>query len=200
MISFDTMGAGVCSALAQLAPVFMVLLVAERVVFTTGEDDDTVDDLLDNDEFWLGTGRIVVDLLLAAMCAFLTISALIGIEEVGFVGGYAAAMWVITFALIGLVILRWLFLATPLSTVFTGYLRAQARMMFNTAEGLRDGLIEVPALLAAFPRDLVALFADFARAFVQLAGAVVSVGTAGREPNHVAVTKRRRRRRRGPVR
>lgn len=179
MISLDSMGAGVCGALAQLAPVFMVLLVAERVVFTT-DGDETLEDLIDDDEVWLGAGRLVVDLLLAGLCAFLTIGALIGIEAEGYTGPFAETMWNLTFALIALVILRWLFLATPLSAVFTGIARAQAKAAFAFAEGVTNGA--------------VAFLADAINAAVQFVFGVISLGTAGRNNSSIEALRRRRRR------
>ena len=192
------MGAGVCAALAQLAPVFMVLLVAERVVFAVDEED-TFEDMIENDEAWLAAGRIAVDLILAGLSAFLTISALVGIEAGGYTGEFANWMWVMTFGLIGLVILRWLFLATPFSALFTRYMRGQAKFLLDVGEGIADGLVEVPRALAVVPREVLATLADVGRGFLQFFAGLLSVGTAGRAPLTQVQRRRHERGGRGDV-
>ncbi|MGN7977401.1 hypothetical protein ACTJJ4_07485 [Microbacterium sp. 22195] len=197
MTSLDAMNADVCTALSQLAPVFMVLLVAERVVFKRSGDEDA----LESDSFWLGIAQITVDLLLAALSAFITISALLGIQAKGYEGTFANVLWTTTITLILLVILRWLFLATPLSSAFTQVVRSQARAALALQEGLVEGAVEFPSALAralaTLPYDVAANVVRIVEGIGQFFVGVVSIGTAGRSSQDVS-WQRRRRRSRGP--
>jgi len=180
------MNPDVCAAIAQVAPVFMVLLVAERVVFTA---EDSSEPGTRMNAAAMALGRVLVDLALALLGAALTMSSFIGIEEGGLFGDRAETMWILTFLLITAVLARWLLLSTPLSLIFEWTARGLTEFLNLSGEALAR-------VLTGFPLAVSRVIFDLAEGLAQFVLGVASIGTLGRSTNRL--TARRRRRHRGP--
>lgn len=103
------MSAATCASLAQIMPVFVVALIAERIAFrrTPGAPEYTRNRLT-------VMLRILIDLALALALLAVTALALIGVELDGLYGRAADAAWIGAGLLATLIVYRWLLLSTPL--------------------------------------------------------------------------------------
>lgn len=139
MLEFPTTAsAATCAAFAQILPVFMVALVAERVARSKEPADSSA-----RARLRLATlVRILFDLMLTAVLLFLTFAALDGIESDGVDGEHAALLWGGTF-IIGLAILyRWLLLSTPILSLLTELGEAWARVVTRALDWLLSAVPE----------------------------------------------------------
>lgn len=128
----DTASTATCAAIAQILPVFMVALVAERIAKL--REPVTARKRI---RLMLATTiRIMVDLILALSLLALTLAALIGIESEGLNGRSATALWTGTVAMGFAILYRWLLLSTPLLSFFNEINQIWVRLVFNSVESL----------------------------------------------------------------
>lgn len=135
----DTMSPATCAAIAQIMPVFLVALIAERVVFRKSEDVAKR-----RRNIITAVVRIGVDLLLACALLFITLLTLTGIEVGGIEGEQAETIWLFVILLFFGVLYRWLLLSTPLLEMFDGLANAVAAGFVHFIESIG----EVPIWLA----------------------------------------------------
>jgi predicted Co/Zn/Cd cation transporter (cation efflux family) len=174
MVDFDfqSMSADTCGAIAQIMPVFMVALIAERIAFKRGASSaETSRRLL------VALARVVVDLTLAIGLLFVTVRALVGIEVGGLEGAEARATWVLAGLLAVAVLYRWLLLSPPVS-------RGMQRFLPIYIDIVRAAL----ETLTFFPEALLRVTGAFAESLF----AVVSGGMASVESIASRVIERRR--------
>ncbi|WP_313366640.1 hypothetical protein [Microbacterium sp.] len=131
----DTASVATCTAIAQILPVFLVALVAERIVRAKqpkgpmARARSTLALLI----------RILVDLAIASGLLAFTFVALMGIEANGLSGPSAEKLWGATFVLGFAILYRWMLLSTPLLGVVNEVGRASSSAIFDTVAGLSEG-------------------------------------------------------------
>lgn len=127
---FDAMSAATCATVAQIMPVFVVALIAERIVFRrspeAGQYPATQFAVL---------FRIVIDLALALALLGTSALALIGVELRGLAGSAAETVWFGSGLLAVLIVYRWLLLSTPLLAMVAEASRVWARAVEAMLEG-----------------------------------------------------------------
>lgn len=154
----DTAGPATCAAIAQIMPVFLVALIAERVVLRKTE---TISDR--RMAVVATTIRILVDLTLACALLLTTLLSLTAIEVGGVSGQQAEVIWGLTISLFVGVLYRWLLLSTPLLGLFN-----------QAADGIAAALVTLVESVGAVPEWL----ARSIQVFVELAAGVLSAGLA----------------------
>lgn len=131
----DTASVATCTAIAQILPVFLVALVAERIVRAKQPKSprararSTLALLI----------RILVDLAIATGLLAFTLVALMGIEANGLSGPRAEELWRATFILGFAILYRWMLLSTPLLGVVNEVGRASSNFVFDAVAGLSEG-------------------------------------------------------------
>lgn len=131
----DTASVATCTAIAQILPVFLVALVAERIVRAKQPKSplararSTLALLI----------RILVDLAIATGLLAFTLVALMGIEANGLSGPRAEELWGATFVLGFAILYRWMLLSTPLLGVVNEVGRASSNFIFDAVAGLSEG-------------------------------------------------------------
>lgn len=126
---FSTMGPDTCAAVAQTLPVFLVALIAERIVFRARRSGLA--------RQWLATlARVFIDATIVLTLLVLTAYALVGLEKNGLQGGEAKALWFMSGVVALVVVYRWLLLSTPL----LDFSRHVARVVADGTIDFLDGL------------------------------------------------------------
>jgi len=126
----DTASAATCTAIAQILPVFMVALVAERIAKLKEPAAFRAQVML-----LLATViRIFFDLALAFTLLTLTFVALLGVEADGLDGSPAKLLWGGSMVMGVAILYRWLLLGTPLLGLLNEANRFWVRLVFDTME------------------------------------------------------------------
>lgn len=105
----DAMSASTCATVAQIAPVFLVALVAERIVFRASPSP-----VEQRKRIAIVLIRVVIDGTIAVSLLLLTLLAVAGVEADGLTGQSARSAWYGFVLLAIAVIYRWLIVSTPL--------------------------------------------------------------------------------------
>lgn len=135
----DTASVATCAAIAQILPVFMVALVAERIVLAkrpktpTAKARSVLASLL----------RIAVDTVIATCLLAFTLRALMGIEANGLRGSDASELWIATFVLGFAILYRWMLLSTPMLQLVSEFGQIVADFIF-------DGIARLAEILPAW--------------------------------------------------
>jgi hypothetical protein len=168
---FNSMSADTCAALAQVVPVFLIALIAERVRTPRIKDDETTSRRLAI--ILRATFRALSDLLLAIVLVALEITVVVGIEAGGMTGEDAQQNWGFFILVTIWTLLRWL-LANPIvQAAYTAYWRFAGWLTGALLDGfatLLDGMLRgISAFIGATPRGIDAMSRGLVRLIASLA-------------------------------
>ena len=158
----DAMSAQTCATIAQIAPVFLVALVAERIVFRSSPRPAE-----QRRRIAVVLIRVGIDTIIAVALLLLTMLVVAGVETEGLTGRSATYAWFGFVSLAIAVIYRWLLLSTPLLSILN--IGAQrwaewvAQATFQVAEWLGwligrsilPGLANVVAQVISIASDVI---------------------------------------------
>lgn len=122
-VMIDTMSAEACAAVAQVVPVFLIALIAERVRAPKSNVLERRRPLVRLAVILRALGRVVVDVSLAVIMVVLEITVLLGIDTDGLGGKTAQQTWALLILVIAVTLLRWLFLNPAIQLLAVEYWR-----------------------------------------------------------------------------
>ena len=135
-----TMNTATCEALAQVMPVLLIALIAERVGFNPRKNKRK-----SRYELAVALTRTFVDFVLALVIVSLELGFLNGIDGGGYKGSIARSYWAFTVLILIAILYRWLLLSPSVQFAFGALLDLTAR---GLGWLLRWILIKAPERLA----------------------------------------------------
>lgn len=137
------MSGATCATLAQVMPVFLVALTAERIVFKQSKSPRKM-----TRRIAAVLARTLLDLAIAIALVVATFMAVAGVENEGLKGDGATTLWNLAIILTIVVVYRWLLLSTPIGQVYLEATRGVIPV-------LERGLLDAPTWLVGAASALV---------------------------------------------